>query len=202
MGAMPTFSRKSMVQSLNELALLLPIQDTTFDLALYGAACLVLATTLRASVSIIDAVAVEGQSAIDEAVSKLARKHHWPSGWMNDRMRSHLNRRVEAPWHHILLLRLPPEPQQRLRVFVPDWDYMLSLEVSALALNVPIDRQKQTELRYLMRVTGVRGAADLDALLTRYNSGPCEKRRMAALAHSVWRQCDVSASSEWRGPSR
>lgn len=189
MVAMPRFSRESMVASMTELALLLPVRDATFDVALYGAACLVLATTLRKSVSTIDAVAVDGQSEIDEAVRKLARKHGWPSDWMNDHMRAHLNRKVEAPWQHMLLLRLPPAPWQRLRIFVPDWDYMLSLEVSGLALNAPIDQQKNAELRYLMRVTGVCSAADLQDLLVRYNSGSCEKARMATLAHSVWRQC-------------
>lgn len=192
MGVMPRFSRESMVTSLTKLALLLPLRDTTIDLAVYGSACLVLATTLRDFVSTIDAVAVEGQWFIDEAAGELARKNGWPSDWLNDHMHIHLNRKVEAPSHHMLLLQLPPSPEHRLRVFVPDWDYLLSLEVSGLALDQPINRKRRTELKHLMRVVGVRTATDLDDLLSRYNSGPCEKRRMAALAHSVWWQCATS----------
>ena len=87
------------------------------------------------------------------------------------------------------MLRLPAAPRQGLRVFVPEWDYLLTLKVSALNLKDPLDSQKRGELRYLMNVSGVRAAEDLDDLLTRYNSGPCEKRRMTALAHAVWSQC-------------
>ena len=195
MGVMPRFSRKLMVTSLTKLARLLPLRDTTIDLAVYGPACLVLTTKLRDFVPTIDAVADEGQSLIDEAAGELARKHGWPSDWLNDHIRIHLNCKVEAPSHHMLLLQLPPSPQHRLRVFVPDWDYLLSLEVSGLALDEPIDRERCKELKYLMHVVGVRTAADLDALLSRYNSGPCEKRRMAALAHSIWWQCTATVGS-------
>lgn len=185
----PSFTRGTLVETLTELAGLVGVHETTVDLALYGPACLLLATNLYTTVTTIDAVAVEGQLQVDQAVVQLAGKHGWPSTWMTDRIRKHLNRRVEPPSHHLLMLRMPAAPFQRLRVFVPEWDYLLTLKVSALALGKPIDRQKQRELRYLMRVSAVRSAGDLDNLLTRYNSGPCEKRRMTALAHAVWWQC-------------
>lgn len=185
----PSFSRETLVETLTELGGLVGVQETTVDLALYGPACLLLVTTLRTTVTTIDAVAVEGQLQVDQAATQLAGKYGWPSTWMTDRIRQHLNRRVEAPAHHHLILRIPPAPLHRLRVFVPEWDYLLTLKVSALALNEPIKLQKQQELRYLMRVSGVRAAGDLDALLARYNSGPCERRRMTALAHAVWWQC-------------
>ncbi|MFN4015563.1 MAG: hypothetical protein ACK4JB_09510 [Reyranella sp.] len=189
----PSFSRETLVETLTELAGLVGVHETTVDLALYGPACLLMATTLYTTVTTIDAVAVEGQSQVDEAVVQLAGKHGWPSNWMTDRIRKHLNRRVEPPSHHLLMLRVPAAPLQRLRVFVPEWDYLLTLKVSALTLSEPIDRQKQRELRYLMRVSGVRAAGDLDDLLTRYNSNPCEKRRMTALAHAVWWQCAAAS---------
>lgn len=189
----PSFSRESLVETLTELAGLVGVQEKTVDLALYGPACLLLATTLHATVTTIDAVAVEGQLQVDQAVAQMAGKHGWPSTWMTDRIRRHLNRRVEPPAHHLLMLRVPAAPMQRLRVYVPEWDYLLTLKISALTLNEPINMQKQRELRYLMRVSGVRVAGDLDDLLTRYNSGPCEKRRMTALAHAVWWQCAAAS---------
>lgn len=185
----PRFTREALVETLTELAGLVGVHETTVDLALYGPACLLLATNLYATVTTIDAVAVEGQLQVDHAVAQLAGKHGWPSTWMTDRVRKHLNRRVEPPSHHLLILRVPEAPLQRLRVFVPEWDYLLTLKVSALDLKEPLDPQKRRELRYLMSVSGVRAAGDLDDLLTRYNSGPCEKRRMTALAHAVWLQC-------------
>lgn len=185
----PRFTRESLVETLTELAGLVGMHQTTVDLALYGPACLLLATDLYTTVATIDAVAVEGQLQVDHAVAQLAGKRGWPSSWMTDRVRKHLNRRVEPPSHHLLMLRLPAAPRQGLRVFVPEWDYLLTLKVSALNLKDPLVSQKRGELRYLMNVSGVRAAEDLDDLLTRYNSGPCEKRRMTALAHAVWSQC-------------
>ena len=185
----PSFTREALVETLTELAGLVGVHETTVDLALYGPACLLLATDLYATVTTIDAVAVEGQLQVDHAVAQLAGKHGWPSTWMTDRVRKHLNRRVESPSHHLLMLRVPAAPLQRLRVFVPEWDYLLTLKVSKLNLKEPLDRRKRRELRYLMDVSGVRAAGDLDDLLTRYNSGPCEKRRMTALAQAVWWQC-------------
>jgi hypothetical protein len=76
----------------------------------------------------------------------------------------------------------------------PEWDYMLSLEVTGIAPDAPIDRQKCAELHYLVRAARVRGATDHDDLSTRYNSGPFEKRHMAALAHSIWRQTSARLS--------
>ena len=188
----PDFTRESLIAALTELAQLIDSHETTIDLALYGPACLLLATPLRPATTTIDAVAAEGQSWIDKAAVRLAERHGWPSTWMTDRARKHLNHRIGVPAHHLLMLRVPLAPTERLRVFVPEWDYLLSLKVSALLMDEPISPQEQQELRHLMRASGVHSEGDLDGLLTRFRSGPCERRRMLALAHAVWWQCSTN----------
>jgi hypothetical protein len=148
------FTRESLVTALTELAQLVDRHETAIDLALYGPACLLLATPLRPATTTIDAVAAEGQSWIDEAAARLAERHSWPSAWMTDRVRRHLNHRVEVPARHLLMLRVPSASAQRLRMFVPEWDYLRSLEVSALLMNEPISLQEQEEFRHLRRVSG------------------------------------------------
>ena len=172
MRQLPVFSRSLLRETLSELALLIPEDLTNYDISLYGPACLLSVGASHKLTSIIDAVAVERQDLLDEAATRVASAHRWSRAWITDRIRGHLNRKVGIPVGHRLLMRLP-SPVHKLRVFVPDWVTSFA-EATALPLNAPLDRQKQGELKYLMRMVGVYTATDLTQALTKYYSGPCE----------------------------
>src|SRR5690349_9378047 len=105
---LPNFSRSALREALSELAQHLPSESPGVDLSLYGPACLLAAGISNNPISVIDAVAVERQDLIDQAATQLANVHRWPHGWITDRFRIHLNRRVEIPANHRLMVRLPP----------------------------------------------------------------------------------------------
>ena len=123
------------------------------EICLYGGAVMCLVFHARPSTKDVEAV-FEPTGVIREAASAVAAQFHLPEDWLNDGVKGFVvqhEREIFAVWSH-------------LTVYVAEPDYLFAMK----ALAARLDGTDNADLRYLIRVLGLRSPDEAFAILERY----------------------------------
>lgn len=137
------------------------------EIAVYGGACLLLATDIREVTRDVDSVFIAESEFLYEAADAIARKRNLPDDWLNQSVK-HL---VTSPGSRQPRLNVFGEyPRDDgtpgLRVFLPTPEYILAMKLIA-SRREDLDgaRRDRHDIAKLMHVTGLRNGAALMELV-------------------------------------
>jgi hypothetical protein len=137
------------------------------DIAVFGGVALMLTFPARATTRDVDAVALNDQSFLREAVKHVAAVRDWPEDWLNDAVKGFLSERQFEPGVMQPFRSYPSEAEPGLRVYIARPEYLLAMKCIAMRLDTPAPRDVE-DIRLLVRHLRLTKAADVLDIVVAY----------------------------------
>ena len=175
------------------------------EIAVYGGACLLLATDIRDVTRDVDSVFMNNAAFLYEAADAIAKVRKLPEDWLNQSVARYVSG-ATGPKPNLGVFGEYPRDAgpPGLRVPVPAPEYLLAMKLIASRREDPAGAARdQGDIAHLMHVTGLRDAEALKGLVAEfYPRIPGIDHRVAAkiadaLAYEKAHRSDVERRKTW-----
>lgn len=198
-------TRAILEEALDDLGRMSRERGFVSEIAVYGGACLLLATDIRDVTRDVDSVFMNNAAFLYEAADAIGKARNLPEKWLNQSVVPYVSG-MAGPKPDLGLFGEYPRDQGTpgLRVHLPAPEYILAMKLIASRREDPDGAARdQRDIAHLMHVTGLRDASSLKGLVAEfYPRIPGIDNRVAAkiadaLAYEREHRSDVERRKTW-----
>lgn len=188
------FDRDQLLAALDEVGHAAIDAKTRLDIADYGGAALMLASSFRFSTEDVDLAELHEPwpDWLSAAVDRIAERNRWSKHWLNDGVTFHLSSLAE-PKRDLLQFGTFPRgaASTGLTVFLPSARYMLALKLKALRISDSAKGESDmADVANLLRVLDITEVEPAVSILSEYfpkSGADADKQRFVLSASYRWK---------------